>query len=115
MTPHEPFEARPDAVLGRLIREHLESGDDGAFVARVRAAVSAAERDTSWDVLARWVRPGLAAASLVIGLGLWLALGGNTDRVTLAEAISPASAPTQLFGGAQTGSEVVIAALMGGE
>ena len=66
-------------------------------------------------MLTRWARPGLAAAALVIGLGLWLALGASGERTTLAEAISPASAPTKVLGGAQSGSEVVIAALMEGE
>ncbi|MBA2627775.1 MAG: hypothetical protein H0U85_07160 [Gemmatimonadales bacterium] len=115
MTLHDPFDSRPDAALGRLLREHLDAGDDAAFVARVRAAVRKTGRDTSWDVLTRWARPGLAAASVIIGIGLWLALNRAPDTPSLAEAISPADAPAQMLAGTQSGSDVVLAALMGGQ
>ncbi len=114
MIGHDPFDAQPDAALGRLLREHLDAGDDGAFVARVRGML-ASERDTSWDVLTRWARPGLAAAaSIAVGLGLWLALAGNPEpSATLADAIRPAGAPATVLAGAQApSSESVIGALM---
>ncbi len=116
MTAHDPFESDPDVALGRLLREHLDAGDEGRFVARVRAALLA-ERDTSWDVLARWARPGLAAAaSVVIGLGLWLAMQRGGEVATLADAMQPAGAPTQLLAGAQaSSSDVVLGALTEGQ
>ena len=115
MTAHDPFESAPDAALGRLLREHLSAGDDDRFAARIRAAVWA-ERDSSWDVLARWARPGLAAAaSLIMGLGLWLALQGGGDVVTLADAMQPAGAPTQLLAGTgASSSEMFLGSLVEG-
>ena len=55
MTGHDPFDARPDAALGRLLREHLDAGDDAAFRARIEGALRS-EADSSWTVLARWER-----------------------------------------------------------
>ncbi|HMH82178.1 MAG TPA: hypothetical protein VK531_04860 [Gemmatimonadales bacterium] len=62
----QPFDHRPDPVLGDALRRALDPGVDGAaFVARVLAR-AAQERVASWDaVLARWARPGVAAAVLV--------------------------------------------------
>lgn len=116
MTGHDPFEATRDAALGRLLREHLDPGDDAQFVARVRAALRS-ERDTSWDVLARWARPGLvAAAAVVIGLGLWLATQAGRDVPTLADAMQPSGAPTRvLSGGQETSSDMVLASWVEGQ
>ena len=113
MTGHDPFEATQDVALGRLLREHLDAGDEASFVARVRSAV-AAERDTSWDVLARWARPGLvAAATIVIGLSLWLSAQRDPDVPTLADAIQPSGAPTRILAGAQEPrSDVVLVSWM---
>ena len=58
-----------DEALGRLLREALGSGDDAAFAARVMAAVAREPHDGTWDVLAHWLRPGLAAALLLAALG----------------------------------------------
>ena len=116
MTGHDPFDATPDLALGRLLREHLDAGNDAQFVARVRAALGA-RPDTSWDVLARWARPGLvAAASIVIGLGLWLAAQNTADVATLADAIQPAGAPTRILSGGQaSGSDIVLASWAEGQ
>lgn len=113
MTEHDPFDATPDVALGRLLREHLDAGEDAPFLARLRSAV-AAERATSWDVLAEWARPGLvAAATIVIGLSLWLSAQRNADMPTLADAIQPSGAPTRILAGAQeTRSDVVLVSWM---
>lgn len=113
MTGHDPFDATQDVALGRLLREHLDAGNEASFVARVRSAI-AADRDTSWDVLARWARPGLvAAATIVIGLSLWLSAQRDTDIPTLADAIQPTGAPMQVLAGAQeTRSDVVLVSWM---
>jgi hypothetical protein len=115
MTGHDPFDATPDAALGRLLREHLDAGGDAAFAARMRAALGA-EADSSWTVLARWARPGLvAAASVVIGLGLWLATQ-RAEAPTLADAIQPSGAPTRvLSGGRESSSDLVLAAWVDGQ
>jgi hypothetical protein len=112
MTAHDPFDATPDLALGRLLREHLSGADDAGFVARVRAAILA-ERDSSWDVLARWLRPGLvAAAAIALALAVWLSLQ-QREVATLADAIQPSGAPTQVLSGAQaSGAEVVLGGLM---
>lgn len=116
MTAHDPFESGPDVALGRLLREHLDAGDDARFIARVRAALLT-EPVTSWDILARWARPGLAAAaSIVIGLGFWLAMQRGGEVATLADAMQPAGAPTQLLAGSQTSSsDVLLGSLMEGQ
>ncbi len=113
MTGHDPFDATPDVALGRLLREHLDAGDDAPFLARLRSAITA-ERSTSWDVLAGWARPGLvAAATIVIGLSLWLSAQRNADIPTLADAIQPTGAPTRILAGAQeTQSDVVLVSWM---
>jgi hypothetical protein len=59
-----PFDHRPDLVLGAALREALDPGDSGVFVARLLARVEQ-KRSGSWDaVLARWARVGVAAAIL---------------------------------------------------
>lgn len=116
MTGHDPFEATRDAALGRLLREHLDPGGDAQFVARIRAALGR-DRDSSVDVLARWARPGLvAAASVVIGLGLWLAAQSGRDVPTLADAMQPSGAPTRILsGGQESSSDVVLASWVEGQ
>lgn len=114
MTSHDPFDPSRDLALGRLLREHLSGANESAFVARVRTALMA-ERDSSWDVLARWTRPGLAAAvSLAFALGVWLALQ-QRGVATLADAMQPSGAPTQVLAGTQTsGADVVLGGLVDG-
>jgi hypothetical protein len=95
---HDPFDSRPDAALGQLLREHLGADDDAAFAARVRAALAAAPapaaRRSSWDVLAAWARPGLAAAAvLVLALGWWLLRAGAPADPNLEEVLVSAVAP----------------------
>ena len=96
---HDPFDPGRDAELGQLLRECLEAPDNVAFSARLRAALHRMPQDTSWDVLARWARPGMAvAASIAFLVGLWLGRGApRTEPATLGEAISPTGAPVQLF------------------
>lgn len=107
MTQHSfenPFDAKPDAELGHLLRECLEAPDPDAFAARVRAAIGAEPRvasEGSWEVLARWARPGLAAAAIVLlSLGVWLGQGEQWVSETLADALQPAGAPAALFASA---------------
>jgi hypothetical protein len=69
----EPFDAGRDADLGRLLRRALTPGDDAAFAARIVARLP--DRAGLRDELARWARPGVAAAVLLAALGgYWLGL-----------------------------------------
>jgi hypothetical protein len=80
-----PFDHRPDAALGDALRRALDPGDDGAaFVARVRAAAEGVKVGSWTSVLARWARPGVAAALLV-----GLAAGYLVGRAGTAPAARP--------------------------
>lgn len=99
MTAYDPFDPRPDPRLGHLLREHLEAPDHAAFVARVRAAL-AVPAVSSWDVLAGWTRPGLAAAAaLALAAGLWFARSGHLTPAADEPAV--ASGPAELVAAAQ--------------
>ncbi len=71
MKEANPFDHQNDAELGRLLREHLEPAGHREFVARVRRGVLLHRSADSWDILARWLYPGMAAAAVlgaVVGL-----------------------------------------------
>ncbi len=73
MSLGEEFDAGPDPVLGRMLRERYDAGDSAAFAARVMARLP--RRGDLWDVLATWAKPGLAAALiLAAALGYWTVL-----------------------------------------
>ncbi len=72
-----PFGEERDEPLGRLLREGLDPGDGPAFVRRVLAALPA--NRSSWEVLAAWARPRIAAALLLAALLGW-ALGLATQE-----------------------------------
>ena len=103
MNDERQFDHTPDPVLGDALRTALRPpGDDAAFVARVMArydATLAAGTVPTWEVLARWARPGIAAALAlaVIGgfvLGRSLPPGAESDEsATVEAAIVPASGP----------------------
>jgi hypothetical protein len=67
-------------VLGAALREALTGDHPLAFVARVTAAV-AARQWTSWEVLASWARPGIAAAVAALLAGF---LVGGVSRASTA-------------------------------
>jgi hypothetical protein len=93
MTSSDPFDSRPDPVLGSVLRRHLDGhGDHAAFADRVLAHL--AERGTLWEVLARWTRPGIAAAVLAAALaGYWLVL--QESRTPSAEPTAELAATDQ--------------------
>jgi hypothetical protein len=113
--PMESIDPRPDPELGQLLRECLTAPDPDGFVRRVRAALGGAP-ENSWEVLARWVRPGLAAAvaAIALAVGLWIGSGAERPDVpTLADAIEPAGAPSGLFAGAPPSAGSLVAAAEG--
>ena len=77
----DPFDAGRDAGLGDVLRRMLTPGDDAAFASRVMTRLP--DRVTLRDELARWARPGVAAALLVAALGgYWLGLGRDDTGET---------------------------------
>jgi hypothetical protein len=72
MTQGDPFDLRPDPVLGARLRSCLDLGDDTRFVEGVLARL--AEPPRPLEILAAWARPGVAAALLIASaLGYWVA------------------------------------------
>ncbi|HEY6853605.1 MAG TPA: hypothetical protein VI139_05110 [Gemmatimonadales bacterium] len=95
------FDHRPDPVLGAALRAALEPGPQAAFLARVRAGLSAA-RPGSWDVLAGWAPSGLAAAvaaALIAGfaLGRTLAPPVAVDEASVMSAEGATPTTTALI------------------
>ncbi|MCU0620467.1 MAG: hypothetical protein MUC69_03055 [Gemmatimonadales bacterium] len=106
MTTHSIGPERDDP-LGALLREALAGADDAAFAVRVRAALEREPRDGTWEVLARWLRPGLAAA------GLLALLGGAALLARVANQRPPSTA--QLLVADDPGArDVVLADLLEG-
>jgi len=102
-----PFSADRDTELGSLLRDHLEPRDHAGFVRRVLAGLDQA--DSSWDVLSRWARPGMAAAAaLMLGAATWFLLQGGTEPVTMVDALRPGDAPAPLFSSAEPDNELVL-------
>jgi anti-sigma-K factor RskA len=97
-----------DPELGALLRAAYDDGADAAFAARVRGAIARDRREGTWDVLAHWLRPGLAAAAAVIlavMLGMRVAPPSEVARPELAEQLLAADGTS--------GTDVALAGLMG--
>ena len=103
MSDLSPFDHRPDAELGGWLRETLSGPDDGAFAERVLARVPAQMVRESWyDILGEWARPGLAAAAVLVmlagfGLGRYLAAPQSADEAATGIASAPAFDPDTLL------------------
>jgi anti-sigma-K factor RskA len=98
-----------DPELGALLRAALDDGADAAFAARVRGVLVRERREGTWDVLAHWLRPGLAAAAAIIFavlLGMQVAPSRDTARPPLADQLLAAE-------GTPAGSDVALAGLVG--
>lgn len=79
MTELSPFDHRPDAELAALVRDALETTDDEPFARRVLAAAEpllGRQGSEWWEILVRWARPELAAASLALlaGAAIWFSV-----------------------------------------
>lgn len=80
---NHPFEGKRDPALGAVLAEALTPSESASFTSRVLASLGA--RRNSWDVLASWARPGLAAGMLLATLlGYWLVTrpGGPAPRAS---------------------------------
>jgi hypothetical protein len=104
MTDNDTFDHRPDPELGSALRAALDPGaDQAAFVARVLAGYdSALERATvpTWEVLAAWSRPGIAAAlaaavfvGFLIGRTVFQPASGDDTPATMDAAMAPVEGP----------------------
>src|SRR2546427_8770617 len=103
MTDSQMFDHRPDPELAAALRAALEPRDgQSAFVARVMAGYDEALRRATvptWDVLASWFRPGVAAAAaaLIAGFligrtGLFAGARGGAAPVSLHAPVGPPAA-----------------------
>lgn len=98
-----------DAELGALLRAAFDDGADAAFAARVRGALVRERREGTWDVLAHWLRPGLAAAAVILFavlVGMQVSSLRDLDQPdTLADRLLAAETTT--------GSDIVLSGLVG--
>jgi hypothetical protein len=98
-----------DAELGALLRAALDDGADAAFATRVRGALLREQRDGTWDVLARWLQPGLAAAAAII-----FAVLVGMQLSPLRDGVQPESLADRLLAAeTTTGSDIVLSGLVG--
>ena len=106
MSGINPFDPERDPALGALLRDALTGGDEAGFLARVRASVALTRQERTLDVLARWLRPNVAAAAAILLLGTalwWYEAGRNPGTATVAELLVSDSVP---------GREVLLAGLL---
>lgn len=104
---HDPFNHERDVELGAVLRAHLDAGDAAAFSARVRGALQAEAAAGPFDLLGRWMRPGLAAAAVVALLaGWWITLGPGVQ-------VASAGTPVEVFA-AGGGADVMLATAVEG-
>ena len=97
-----------DPELGALLRAALDDGADAAFALRVRGALARERREGTLDVLAHWLRPGLAAAAAVI-FAVLVGMQLSPVRETRPEALSDQLLAVE---GAPV-SDIVLAELVG--
>lgn len=115
MIPHNPFDAGRDEELGALLRAHLDPAGHAEWSAALRSRL-AAGNESSWAVLAHWLRPGLVAAVLLVGLlGIWFLMSQPAaTQPGLAEAVRPGDAPAQLFTASRPDQELILGLVLEG-
>lgn len=88
----DPFHIGPqrDELVAAALRAHLDAGArDDALLARLRAALPAA-RTSALEILAGWLKPGLAAAAVVV-LATWLWSTYQPVPQNLEAALAPSA------------------------
>jgi len=88
MTEQHELPVERDPEIAALLREHLVIHNEDAFVASVLTRVRADQRESSWDILARWAPLGVAA-TVILALGLGVLLGWE-----IRQEAAPPVAPT---------------------
>jgi hypothetical protein len=112
MTKPLSFDSGPDPELGARLRSALDGPEPERFLARVREAVSASGRETTWDVLARWAPAGLVAAAAAAAL-FWLLLGPAAMPDPGAQLIASAPARMDIAPG-QAEADVLVSSVLEG-
>ena len=80
--PTNPFDQAQDPEIRALLLGHLEGQAPEHFLARVMAGLPDRSGLSSWEILARWARVGIAAAAVItLALGAWLALPRSAESV----------------------------------
>jgi hypothetical protein len=104
MMHHEPFGDARDPRLAEALRDRLEAGGHDEFVSRVMGLV--VTRVSPWEELARWARPGVAAAVLLLSaIGLWEALRAEPEA---------APADSAQVAGMEMDSDAIVGLALGG-
>jgi hypothetical protein len=87
------FDHRPDSELGDALREMLSAPDDAAFVRRVMDHVPPViARETWWEILGAWARPGVAAAVAVLAAAtVWMSQEQRSEVVAAGEGLVAAA------------------------
>lgn len=95
MKTSSPFDHRPDPALGSALREILTPDDHRTFVNRVvrRAQLqfmTGMSPQTWVELLSAWARPGIAAALLLVAVGVagHLKRAERPVQVTLEDTLS---------------------------
>ena len=111
MSGINPFDPERDPALGSMLREALSGADQAGFLARVRASVARTRQERTFDVLARWLRPNVAAAAaiLLLGVAAWWYQGTNRRS-----AGGSATVAELLVSDTEPGREVLLAGLLEG-
>src|SRR5689334_23096866 len=79
----------PAPEVSELLRRDFEGPDGPSFIDRLTGVLRALPaRDTEWDVLAGWARPGVLVAAVAAGLLLGVTLWQNW--YVKAGAVAPA-------------------------
>jgi hypothetical protein len=112
MTEPTSFESARDPDLGARLRDALDGPDPELFLARIRHAVSAAGRETPWDVLARWAPAGVAAA-MVAAILCWFALRPIASPGDATQLIASAPARMDIAPG-QPEADVLVTSVLEG-
>lgn len=116
MLPGNPFDAGRDEELGALLRRHLDPGGHEAWTSALLARIGSGQAESSWAILAHWLRPGIAAAAVLLAiLVAWLLVSQPvTTQPGLAEAVRPGDAPAQLFTTARPDQELILGLVLEG-
>ena len=105
------FDSTPDAELGALLLTGLSASDQEGFQRRIMASLVADARERSWEILARWARPGLVAAGLAAAALLGVVLG----RAMLTPVESGVAPVQELIAGQPSPSgEILLSAVLEG-
>jgi hypothetical protein len=101
MSGINPFDPERDPALGAMLRDALTGADQAGFIARVRESVARTRQERTFDVLARWLRPNVAAAAaiMLLGAALWFSQAASASRTdgtaTVAELLVADSVPAR--------------------